>query len=109
MVDFADSCLSEGLGPARIIKYLSMLTTMAAMQPFDFEKASRADIEQLAAKIEGPPGRLRRPPTGRTAGATSSAAGRAGATRRRRRLSSGSAGTGPAGCGAEHSGGSIRT
>jgi site-specific recombinase XerD len=55
IVDFADCCLSEGLGPLRILKYIGMLKTMATMEAFDFEKANRADIEQLAAKIESSP------------------------------------------------------
>ncbi len=32
-----------------------MLKTIAMMQAFDFEKATRTDIEQLVARIEGSP------------------------------------------------------
>ncbi|MBI4162899.1 MAG: hypothetical protein HY513_04400 [Candidatus Aenigmarchaeota archaeon] len=49
---FADNCLSNGLGQIRVNKYRYILPKLAKMLEVDFDKATKPDIENLVRKIE---------------------------------------------------------
>lgn len=50
--NFAKSCLAEGIGKLRVVKYIYTLIKVAEILNKDFMKASREDIEQVVYEIE---------------------------------------------------------
>lgn len=52
ILDFSDSCFSEGLSTRRVLKYLYTLARIATWVPKEFPETTREDIEHLATKIE---------------------------------------------------------
>ena len=49
---FAKSCLAEGIGKLRVVKYIYTLIKVAEILNKDFMKASKEDIEQVVYEIE---------------------------------------------------------
>jgi site-specific recombinase XerD len=52
ILDFSESCFSEGLSIKRVIKYLYTLAILAKWLPMDFVQVSRQDVEKLVNQIE---------------------------------------------------------
>jgi integrase/recombinase XerD len=52
ILDFSESCFSEGLSTKRVIKYLYTLAILAKWLPMDFVQVNRKDIETLVNQIE---------------------------------------------------------
>jgi len=52
VLEFSDSCFSQGLSSRRVLKYVYTLGKIAGWLAKDFQQVTRADIEQLAARIE---------------------------------------------------------
>lgn len=52
ILDFSDSCFSEGLSTRRVLKYLYTLAQIATWVPKEFSETTREDIEHLVTKIE---------------------------------------------------------
>ncbi|MEW6063253.1 MAG: site-specific integrase [Nanoarchaeota archaeon] len=52
ILKFKDNCITNGLGSARIEKYIQTLYSLALMLKKDFEKAKKQDIIKLVSLIE---------------------------------------------------------
>ncbi|MGD0784325.1 MAG: site-specific integrase [Sedimentisphaerales bacterium] len=52
ILDFSDSCFSEGLSTRRVLKYLYTLARIATWVPKEFPEITRQDIETLVTTIE---------------------------------------------------------
>ncbi len=52
MLAFGESCFSEGLSSARVLKYLSHLCTIAPAFSKEFTDVTRADVEKVVRGIE---------------------------------------------------------
>ncbi len=55
ILEFQNHCIAEGIGNARVLRYLNDLPKLAKLLKKDFEKATKKDIENVLSAMEKTP------------------------------------------------------
>ncbi len=55
ILEFQNHCIADGIGNARVLRYLNDLPKLAILLKKDFEKATKKDIENVLAAMEKEP------------------------------------------------------